>query len=723
MTPPILLKGIVKDRELTLALRRLKLKQSDIKSIHYANNMTLIHLKKRVKNKPKKEWIPSRKVEEEIIKANDFVEEYRYLIERERIAEIEAQIREIKTLSAHERELFGRAILGLKGKYLGEEFYFHLVRFGRDKRIDTEISNGDIVLVSYGDPLSSDLTGTVYEIKPHYITVAFENAPPKWALKDRIRIDLYINDITFKRMEENLLELLHATGRKRHLRNIILGLEQPKAAKSVSFNPKNEELNPSQQDAVSLALGSEDLFLIHGPPGTGKTSTLIELIFQESKQKNRVLATADSNTAVDNMLMRLAKHDLNIVRIGHPVRIAESLHKYSIHFLYEQHIDTLSIKEGWKEISQMASMRDLHSKPTAARSRGMSTDRILSLVHKGKTQRGISKETMQSMASWIKMNEKIERKVKALREKEEEIYDRIIREADIVLATNAMVRAQMLENHHFDIAIIDEGSQQMIPSTLIPIAKADRFVIAGDHKQLPPTVVSNEARLKETLFEKLIARFTNLSHMLRIQYRMHEKIMAFSNRHFYDDKLLADKSVANHTLADFGLSQSQNYPDILATTTPLAFVDTSAVDTQEEQSARSTSYYNRIEATLCVSFAKELTLMGLKEENIGIITPYAAQIKMIKKELERENLAIETKTVDGFQGREKEVIIISFVRANSKQEIGFLQDSRRLNVAITRAKRKLIAIGHTPTLESDPLFKNFIAFMREENAFYRYNAL
>ena len=719
MTPPILLKGILKDRELTLALRRLKLKQSDIKAVHYANGMTLIHLKKRVKNKPKKEWIPPRKVEEEIIKVNDFVEEYRYLIERERIAEIEAQLREIKTLSAHERELFGRAILGLRGRYMGEQFYFHLVRFSRDKRVETEISNGDIVLVSYGDPLSSDLTGTVYEIKPHYITVAFENAPPKWALRDHIRIDLYINDITFKRMEENLLELLHATGRQRHLRNIVLGLEKPKNAKEVPFQPKNENLNPSQREAVSLALGSEDLFLIHGPPGTGKTSTLIELIYHESRRGNKVLATADSNTAVDNMLMRLAKLDLNIVRIGHPVRIAEELHKYSIHFLYEQHIDTISIKEGWQEVSEMAQMRDLHSKPTAARSRGMSHDRILSLIHKGKTQRGISKETMQSMASWIKMNEKIERKVKALQEKEEEIYDRIIREADIVLATNSMVRAQMLENHRFDIAVIDEGSQQMIPSTLIPIAKADRFVIAGDHKQLPPTVVSNEERLSHTLFEKLIETHPSLSRMLRIQYRMHEKIMAFSNRHFYDGKLLADESVAHHTLADLGAAESKKYPDILSAETPLAFVDTSGTDTKEEQSTRSTSYYNKTEANLSVSFAKELIAMGLKEENIGIITPYAAQIKTIKKELEHENLAIETKTVDGFQGREKEVIIISFVRANSKREIGFLKDTRRLNVAVTRAKRKLVTIGHAQTLESDTLFRDFIAFMKEEKAFYK----
>jgi len=711
MTPPIILPQILKDKALTLALRRLKLKTSDIKSVHYADGKTLIFLKKRVKNRPKKEYIPSRKTEEEILRVERFVEEYRYLIERERIAEIEAQIKEIKTLSANERELFGRAILRLRGKYLGEQFYYHLVRFSRDKRIETEIANGDVVLVSYGDPLSSDLTGTVYEIKRHYITVAFENVPPKWALRDNIRIDLYINDITFKRMEENLLQLLHATGRTKVLRNILLKLAKPAAPQQISFTPEDTRLNPVQQKAISKALGSDDFFLIHGPPGTGKTSTLVELIFQESRRGHKVLATADSNTAVDNMLSRLAKLDLKIVRIGHPVRIAEELQKYSIHFLYEQHIETVSLKEGWQEVKEIAQQRDLHSKPTAARGRGMSHERILSLVHKGKTQRGISKETMQSMASWIKANKKIEHKVKQLQEKEQQIYDQIIEDADVVLTTNSMAASDMLLSHRFDVAVIDEGSQQMIPSTLIPVAKANRFIIAGDHKQLPPTVVSNEPRLTKTLFESLISNYPDLSSMLTVQYRMHEKIMAFSNKHFYDNKLVADQSVAHHTLADMGILESRRFPDLLSPHKPLAFYDTSKEDAYEAQNQRSTSYYNETEANLAVAFAKELLAMGLHEKDIGIITPYAAQIKQIKKLLESEKIAVETKTVDGFQGQEKEVIIISFVRANKKGEIGFLKDARRLNVAITRARRKLICIGHAQTLKSDPLFADFLTFI------------
>ena len=718
MTPPLFFPKILKERDLHKALRRHKLKQSDIKSVHYGSGCTLVYLKKRVKHKPKKEYIPSRQLEAEILKTEAFVEEYTYLIEQERLAEIEAQIREIKTFTAQERELFGRAILNLKGRREGEEFYYHLVRFSKDKVIDTEIANGDIVLVSKGNPLSSDLTGTVFEIKRHYITIAFENPPPKWALANGIRIDLYINDITFKRMEENLLALLHAKGRTRELRNIILGLEKPKTPQKTHFIPKDTKLNTSQLNAIENALGSEDLFLIHGPPGTGKTSTLIELIYQETQKKHKVLAAADSNTAVDNMLMRLAKYNLNLVRIGHPVRIPKELQKYSIHFLYEQHMETASIKEQWQEVKAMAEQRDLHSKPSASRSRGMSSDRILSLVHKGKTQRGISRETMQSMASWIKINQKIDRLVDSLHNKEAEIYKKIIEDADVVLATNSMVKSDMLETHYFDTAVIDEGSQQMIPSTLIPISKAKHFIIAGDHKQLPPTVVSNHPKLKKTLFETLIQNFPKFSQMLQIQYRMHEKIMAFSNKHFYNNKLIADVSVRYHTLADLIVQKSTKYPEILSPDMPLVFVDTQNMGATENQAQKSTSFYNPHEAALCINYVKELLHMGLQSDAIGIITPYAAQIKMLKKLLEQEDLSVETKTVDGFQGKEKEVIVISFVRSNTKKEIGFLKDEKRLNVAITRAKRKLICIGNSNTLKTDPLFEDFLHFIQKEGIFY-----
>jgi predicted DNA helicase len=694
--------------ELKKVLKKLSIKPADIKRIYYANQKSLVCLKKRVKTRIDKKLFPSREEEAEIIKVHEFVERQKYLIDLERRAEIEATINEIKSLSGPEREIYGRAILDLKGTKLPSRLNLYFVRFGRSKPIDTEITSGDVVLISRGDPLKSDLTGTVSEVGRNYVTVAFEQQPPKWVREFGIRIDLYINDVTFKRMEENLELIRHATGRRRELRNIALGIWEPKELGRLTF-VKKTPLNDTQAEAVSYALGS-DIFLIHGPPGTGKTSTLIELILQEVARGNKVLATADSNTAVDNMLQRLAEFDLELVRIGHPARILYELEEFSIHAKYEKSPKAQVIKKGWEEVALLVKQRDEHSKPTPARTRGMSRERILTLADKGKGMRGVSPETIRSMARWIRADQKVDALVKSLRLEEAEIYRQIIEEADVVLSTNAMVMSDLLKEHHFDIAVIDEGSQQIVPSTLIPIAHAHRFVIAGDHKQLPPTVVSEEAKeLRRSLFEDLIERHPDHSSMLRVQYRMHEKIMGFSNEHFYEGRLIAHESVAHHTLADLGLAAPKRCEEILDPTLPIVFVDTKGIEAPERLPDRSTSYENPKEAAIVKELADELLQMGLAARDLGIISPYLAQVKRIKK-LYEEPL-VEVKSVDGFQGREKEAIIISFVRSNPEGNIGFLKDLRRLNVAITRPRRKLICVGDSSTLSSEPIYREFIDYI------------
>ena len=710
---PKVLDGI----ELQKALRKIGIKLADIKKLYHANGKTLLCLKKRVKKRIDRSLFPSREEEQEIITISEFVDRYKYLIDQERRAEIEATIGEIKALSGTEREIFGRAVLGLKGSKEPSRLNLYFVKFGRSRIIDTEITSGDVVLISRGEPLKSDLTGTVSEVKRNFITVAFDQKPPKWVYGDGIRVDLYINDVTFKRMEENLHTLLHATGTKRKVRNIALGIWGPNEPKPLSFKPKTK-LNETQKEAVKQALGSE-CFLIHGPPGTGKTSTLIELILQEVARGNKVLATADSNIAVDNMLQRLAQHDLSLVRIGHPARILYELEEFSIHAKYEKSLEAEAIKKGWEEIGVLVKARDEHSKPTQARARGMSHERILTLAARGKSMRGVSVATLQSMAKWIKMDRKVESLVKNLRMQEEEIYKKIIQEADVVLSTNAMVMSDMLKEHHFDVAIIDEGSQQIIPSTLIPILHADRFVIAGDHKQLPPTVVSDAKELKTSLFEQLIENYPHNSSMLRVQYRMHQKIMEFSNTHFYEGKLIADESVKDHTICDFTWKKPNRYQDLLDCE-PVVFVDTKGIEAKEHLGPRSTSYENEKEACIVQRLVEELLQMGAKPEDIGIISPYAAQVKRLKKLIETDERIIEIKTVDGFQGREKEIIIISFVRSNDKGEIGFLKDLRRLNVAITRAKRKLICIGDSGTLSTHGLYKEFIEYAKSNGKSIRW---
>ncbi len=716
---PLILYGVLQEKRLQKELKRLGLKKKDIKRIYFANNSALIYLKKEELCNLYPDLIPDVKTIKEIKRVHKYVERFKRLIEYEREAEIVNQITEIKRFSAKERELLGRAILNLKGSKAGTKFYLYLVRFWREKPIETEISTGDVVLVSQGNPLKSDLVGTVIKITEKTITVAFDRKPPKWVYKKGVRIDLYANDVTYKRMEENLEALRHAQGRQRELRNIILGLELPEKACEKDFRLEDKRLNPTQVKAVRLALGAKDFFLIHGPPGTGKTSTLTELILQFVNKGKRVLATADSNIAVDNLILNLCKHPgIKIVRIGHPARVMEELERFSIFALFEKEESAKEISKSWEEIRKLIEKRDNFTKPIPSLRRGLSDEEIFSFGNKRKGARGISVKLMKSMANWIALNQEIDKRIQELKEKEKEVFNSIILGADVVLSTNSMVQSEFLKDFYFDVAIIDEGSQQIEPSALIPLLKAERFYIAGDHKQLPPTILSEKAKeLENTLFESLINRFPDLSLMLEVQYRMNEKIMEFPNKKFYQGRLKASELVKNHTLGDLGVKTPEKYKSILDPFIPVAFLDTSETNTYEFQPEGSTSYENYREADLVVEILEELCRMGVAKKDIGVITPYSAQVKLLKQILLEKELKIEVNSVDGFQGREKEVIIISFVRSNEKGDIGFLNDLRRLNVAITRARRKLICIGNSSTLKKQPVYAEFIEYIKKEGAY------
>jgi len=712
-------------KELETVLKKLKLKKDAVRKYYFANNALLLELDiKKISPLELKRLSQysacSLEEKEEIKRVHQYIEHFKRLIELEKQAEIATQKEEIKRLSGKERELLGKAILDLKGSRVGTKFKMHFVKFGRKRLIETEISPGDIVLVSRGEPLKSDLIGTVVKVTSRSILVAFENAPPSWVYKEGIRIDLYANEITFRRMIENLEALRNATGRLKELRNILLGIKEPYQVKeeveiSEFFNKK---LNDTQKTAVKLALGAKDFFLIHGPPGTGKTVTLTELILQLVKQGYKVIATADSNIAVDNLLLNLSQYSLKLVRIGHPARIMEELERFSLYALFEQDELSNQIKEKWEQVQLLIKKRDQFIKPVPSLKRGLSEEEIIELAKKKKGTRGIKKETIISMANWIKLNREIEEQINNIKNLEMQVFKKIISQADVVLSTNSMAKSEFLEDFVFDVAVIDEGSQQVEPSTLIPIVKAKRFFIAGDHKQLPPTILSEKAKkdLEKTLFEKLIERHPNLSIMLKVQYRMNEKIMKFPNEEFYEGKLVSAEEVKDKLLADFDVKVPTIFKEVLSPYKALGFIDTSHIDAFEHQSMGSTSYENVKEAEICIKVVEELLKMGVKHEWIGIITPYKAQVKLLRKLFKERKIKIEINTVDGFQGREKEVIIISWVRANKNKEIGFLEDLRRLNVSITRAKKKLICIGHSETLSAHPVYKKFLNYIKAEGS-------
>lgn len=628
-----------------------------------------------------------------------YIEKLITLINYEREEEINVMINEIKKMSAYEREEKGRAINGMKGKKLKKELGLTIVQYGRKKAINTEISVGDVVLVSTTNPLSSQLTGTVTEKGSKYIKLAFESKIPRWAIKNKVRLDLYVNDITFRRMEDNLSNL---TVKGKNALEYHLNLKNPKKNNEKYIEYIDKSLNPSQMIAVKNALSTPDFYLIHGPFGTGKTRTLVELIFQEIRNNRKVLATAESNTAVDNLLERIATNQkIKITRLGHPQRVSKENITYTLAYKVEHHKLCANIESYYNVIDEYMEERKYFTKPTPQYRRGLTDNQIKQYASRNKSSRGVNADKIKSMARWIEYNNQINEFYDKIKKLEEKIIKEIIEESDVIVSTNSSAALDSINNIRFDVAIIDEASQTTIPSVLIPIAKAHRFILAGDHKQLPPTILSDKAyELEETLFESLIEKYPHKAQLLNIQYRMNEKLMQFPNSQFYNSLLQTDESVNDITLNDLIDNDDENV---------LNFIDTSQMeDNKEEHLNDSKSYINRLEAKICLEIANKYLEEGIKEEQIGIISPYADQVKIIS-----DKTSIEVKSVDGFQGREKEIIIISTVRSNDRGEIGFLNDLRRLNVAITRAKRKLIIVGNKNTLSYNTTYKNLI-----KNALY-----
>ena len=432
---------------------------------------------------------------------------------------------------------------------------------------------------------------------------------------------------------------------------------------------------------------------------------MVELISQETRQNHKVLATAESNAAVDNILERLMENKkLNLTRLGHPQRVSKHNISQTLAYKVENHKLNKKISKIHKKIDNLIEKRKVYTKPTPQYRRGYGDYDILFNASKGKGGRGISAEKMKSMAKWIEYNQEIDELHDEIKRVENKMIRDIIETSDVILSTNSSAALESIARTKFDVAIIDEASQATIPSVLIPIAKAHRFILAGDHKQLPPTIISDKAQgLEKTLFEELIRIYPFKSQLLNIQYRMNSLLMKFPNSEFYNNNLKSDSSVDDIDIND--IINSDDKEDAML------FIDTSNIDDIGEKHLKdSKSIINQLEADIAVKFANDYLKLGLEETDIGIISPYADQVKIIQ-----DRTPVEVKTVDGFQGREKEIIIISTVRSNEDGNIGFLRDLRRLNVAITRAKRKLIIIGNINTLKTNPTYARLIEFAKDND--------
>ena len=434
---------------------------------------------------------------------------------------------------------------------------------------------------------------------------------------------------------------------------------------------------------MRFALSAADVAVIHGPPGTGKTTTLVELILQSVARGDKVLACAPTNTAVDNLLLKLMDARQKVVRIGHPARVSESLQACTLDGLVEQSDEMAIIQSLRREADDLFRQADRYTRARPARG------------HKT----GLRQEARQ-LLNHARLMEK-------------RTMDHFLDSADVICATITL-NESLIGDRHFDLAVIDEACQCVEPGCWIPLLRCDRLVLAGDPFQLPPTILSRPAAtagFQVSLMQRLMELYGDrITRLLNEQYRMHQQIMQFSSQQFYQDQLTADSSVKSHVLADL--------PDVQAnalTQSPILFVDTAGAGWEEEQEPDGLSRMNPREAELILKYTAELIDAGVAAAEIAIIAPYAAQARWLRQHNPHENLEIDT--VDGFQGREKEAVLITLVRSNPQAEIGFLAETRRMNVALTRARRKLIVVGDSATVGGHAFYSDLLDYVQSQAAY------
>ncbi|MDP3555816.1 MAG: AAA domain-containing protein [Bacteroidota bacterium] len=584
----------------------------------------------------------------------------------------------------------------INNEELGSGDLLHL-EIERTTQIDKphHFSSGkNVSLFSSQQNETLEITGTIKSVSKNSLKLIIHSDElPDWCYDGKLGLNIQFDDNSYNEMQLALDVVINANNNRiAELREMIEG-NIPLTFQKINNDVLIPQLNLSQNKAVRHVLSVNDIGVIHGPPGTGKTTSLVQAIRLTLQTENQILVCAPTNSAVDLITEKLLELGIDVLRMGHPARISDELQSSSMD-------GKISSSPYYKDIKNLRRNAEEYFKMA------------------GKYKRVFGKEDAQQRTAFYTEAKNC---IKEARLLEDFIVDELFKTTQVICCTPVTSTHRGLTRKRFDTLFFDEASQALEPMVWIPLLKCKRLILSGDHFQLPPVVKSIEAKkggLDQTLLDRCI-NFKEAVSLLTRQYRMNNAIMGFSNNYFYGNELIADESVSAHALINDENSMLNK---------AIEFIDTAGCNFDEIQNPESLSYFNPKEGDILFKHLQQLLIEYGQQQNlpaisIGVISPYKEQREWLKDniteiELDKTKLSsLAVKTIDGFQGEERDVIYISLVRSNERKEIGFLNDLRRMNVAITRAKKKLVVIGDSSTIGASKFYNSFLEYCEKHGAY------